>query len=105
MPAKGAGRRLHATTPRPRVTPGRCGQSGLTPACGTAATAPTTVRRKGFATRAVGQATTRDDEGVIARMDLDFGQSYKAAWFDVARHRQPEQYRLIVEQAGVVPPE
>jgi len=53
----------------------------------------------------VGQAVTQDDELVIARIDLDLGKSYKASTFNFARHRQPEQYRLIVERAGAVPPE
>jgi len=53
----------------------------------------------------VGQAVTQDDELVIARIDLDLGKSYKASTFDFARHRQPDQYRLIVERAGAVPPD
>jgi predicted amidohydrolase len=53
----------------------------------------------------VGQAVTQDDELVIARVDLDLGRSYKATTFNFARHRQPDQYRLIVERAGAVAPE
>ena len=53
----------------------------------------------------VGQAVTQDDELVIARVDLDLGRSYKATTFNFARHRQPDQYRLIVERAGATAPE
>ena len=53
----------------------------------------------------VGQAVTQDDELVVARVDLDLGRSYKATTFNFARHRQPDQYGLIVERAGAVAPE
>ena len=53
----------------------------------------------------VGQAVTQDDELVIARIDLDLGKSYKATTFNFARHRQPDQYQLIVERAGARAPD
>ncbi len=53
----------------------------------------------------VAQALTQGDELVIARCDLDLGKSYKATTFNFARHRQPEQYRMIVERRGAVEPE
>ena len=53
----------------------------------------------------VAQALTQGDELVIARCDLDLGRSYKATTFNFARHRQPEQYRMIVERRGAVEPE
>jgi predicted amidohydrolase len=53
----------------------------------------------------VGQAVTQDDELVIARVDFDLGRSYKATTFNFARHRQPDQYRLIAERAGAVAPD
>jgi len=31
--------------------------------------------------------------------------SYKNTTFNFARHREPEQYRMIVERKGAVPPE
>ncbi len=31
--------------------------------------------------------------------------SYKTTTFNFARHREPEQYRMIVERKGAVPPE
>ena len=53
----------------------------------------------------VAQALTQDDELVIARCDLDLGKSYKATTFNFERHRQPDQYRMIVERKGAVAPE
>ena len=53
----------------------------------------------------VAQALTLDDELVVARCDLDLGRAYKTTTFNFARHRQPEQYRMIVERAGAIEPE
>jgi N-carbamoyl-D-amino-acid hydrolase len=53
----------------------------------------------------VAQAITREDELVVARCDLDLGQSYKNSTFNFARHREPEQYRMIVERKGAKLPE
>jgi N-carbamoyl-D-amino-acid hydrolase len=53
----------------------------------------------------VAQALTLDDELVIARCDLDLGNSYKRTTFNFARHRQPEQYRLITDRRGAVDPD
>jgi N-carbamoyl-D-amino-acid hydrolase len=53
----------------------------------------------------VAQALTLDDELVVARCDLDLGRSYKTTTFNFARHRQPDQYRMIVERTGAVEPE
>jgi predicted amidohydrolase len=52
----------------------------------------------------VAQAITRDDELVIARCDLDACLSYKTTTFNFERHREPDQYRLIVERKGAVEP-
>jgi len=52
----------------------------------------------------VARALTEDDELVIARCDLDLGLSYKKSTFNFARHRQPNQYRMIVERTGAEPP-
>ncbi|MFY8112788.1 MAG: N-carbamoyl-D-amino-acid hydrolase [Rhabdaerophilum sp.] len=53
----------------------------------------------------VAQAVTREDELVVARCDLDLGQSYKNSTFNFARHREPAQYRMIVERKGAVVPD
>jgi predicted amidohydrolase len=53
----------------------------------------------------IGQALTQDDELVVARCDLDLTRSYKATTFNFARHREPEQYRMIVERKGAIEPE
>lgn len=53
----------------------------------------------------VAQALTQDDELVLARCDLDMCASYKETTFNFAKHRQPEAYRLIVEQTGAIAPE
>ena len=53
----------------------------------------------------IAQAVTREDELVVARCDLDLGKSYKNATFNFARHREPEQYRMIVERKGAILPE
>lgn len=53
----------------------------------------------------VAQAVTRGDELVVARCDLDLGASYRASIFNFDRHRQPDQYRMIVERRGAVLPD
>ncbi|WP_188577054.1 N-carbamoyl-D-amino-acid hydrolase [Azorhizobium oxalatiphilum] len=53
----------------------------------------------------VAQAITQDDELVVARCDLDMGRAYKDGIFNFAKHRQPDQYRLIVERTGAIAPE
>jgi len=50
-------------------------------------------------------ATTLADELVVAACDLDATRSYKSTIFNFERHRQPEQYHLIVERRGAIPPE
>ena len=52
----------------------------------------------------IAQALTQDDELIVARCDLDLTRSYKSSIFDFARHREPEQYRMIVERKGAVSP-
>jgi N-carbamoyl-D-amino-acid hydrolase len=52
----------------------------------------------------VAACTTTGDELAIARCDLDLCASYKNTTFNFARHREPAQYRMIVERKGAVPP-
>ncbi|MBL8590618.1 MAG: N-carbamoyl-D-amino-acid hydrolase, partial [Methylobacteriaceae bacterium] len=52
----------------------------------------------------VAQAITRDDELIMARCDLDACVSYRTTTFNFARHREPDQYRMIVERKGATPP-
>jgi predicted amidohydrolase len=52
----------------------------------------------------VAACTTTGDELALARCDLDLCNSYKNTTFNFARHREPEQYRLIVERKGALPP-
>ena len=53
----------------------------------------------------VAACTTTADELAIARCDLDLCNSYKTTTFNFARHREPEQYRLIVERKGAIAPD
>lgn len=50
----------------------------------------------------VAQAVTEDDELVVARCDLDLGNSYKNSTFNFAKHREPQHYGMIVERKGAV---
>ncbi|MGH6924426.1 MAG: N-carbamoyl-D-amino-acid hydrolase [Propylenella sp.] len=50
------------------------------------------------------RAVTQEDEVITARADLDMGSRYGKTIFDLARHREPEHYRLIVERKGAIPP-
>jgi N-carbamoyl-D-amino-acid hydrolase len=52
----------------------------------------------------IGQALTQGDELIVARCDLDLTKSYKASTFNFDLHRQPDQYRRIIEQRGAVGP-
>jgi predicted amidohydrolase len=53
----------------------------------------------------IARASTLGDELILARCDLDWTRSYKETVFNFARHREPEQYRMIVERKGAVPPD
>ena len=55
----------------------------------------------------VAQAVSMEDELVCATIDLDMGRAYRETFFDFARHREPDAYRLIVDRKGagdMVPP-
>jgi predicted amidohydrolase len=53
----------------------------------------------------VARAAGAGDEVIVARCDLDLGRSYRETTFNMAIHRRPEHYRLIVERAGRADPE
>ncbi|WP_199178702.1 N-carbamoyl-D-amino-acid hydrolase [Acidimangrovimonas sediminis] len=53
----------------------------------------------------VAEATTRDDEVIIADCDLDLCRQGKGKMFDLGAHRRPEHYRAMTERAGVVEPD
>lgn len=52
----------------------------------------------------VAACTTVGDELAVARCDLDLCNSYKTTTFNFARHREPDQYRMIVERKGAQSP-
>ena len=52
----------------------------------------------------VAMAASIEDEVITARADLDMGRRYGTPIFDLARHREPTHYRLIVERKGAIPP-
>ena len=54
--------------------------------------------------KVVARAGGEADELVVHRCDLDAGQSYKRTTFNFAVHRQPDQYRMIVERKGAMDP-
>lgn len=52
------------------------------------------------------QATTWEDEVIVAEADFSRCELGRTTIFDFARHRRPEHYRRIVDQVGsVAPPE
>jgi predicted amidohydrolase len=53
----------------------------------------------------VAQATTTDDEIVVAVCDLDACTPYKTTVFDFDRYRRPELYGSIAAQRGIVRPD
>lgn len=53
----------------------------------------------------VARCTTKGDELIVARCDLELGQSYRETTFNFARHRRTENYRMIVERTGATAPE
>ncbi|WP_417308907.1 N-carbamoyl-D-amino-acid hydrolase [Devosia sp.] len=53
----------------------------------------------------VAMATSRGDEVITARCDLDMAALYRRTIFDFDRHRVPDEYRLIAERRGPVAPD
>ncbi len=54
--------------------------------------------------KVVARAGGDGDELIVHRCDLDAGKSYKTTTFNFAVHRQPDQYRMIVERKGAIDP-
>ena len=54
--------------------------------------------------KVVARAAGEGDELVVHRCDLDAGKSYRTTTFNFAVHRQPDQYKMIVERKGAVEP-
>lgn len=52
----------------------------------------------------VAESKTEDDELVIAEIDLDECKQGKERTFNLAKHRRPEQYSLLVETEGLKVP-
>lgn len=52
----------------------------------------------------VAMAAGLDDEVICAEIDLGMGRRYRETIFDLARHREPGAYRLIVERKGAGDP-
>ena len=50
------------------------------------------------------QTVTLGDEIAVYRADLDLTLACRRVNFDFALYRRPDQYRLIVERAGAIPP-
>jgi predicted amidohydrolase len=54
----------------------------------------------------VATAVSLEDEVITARCDLEMGRRYKETIFNLALHREPQHYRMIVERKGpVLPPD
>lgn len=52
----------------------------------------------------VAAANTLEDELAVTKIDLDAVLACRRVNFDFALYRRPDQYRLIVERAGAIPP-
>lgn len=52
----------------------------------------------------VAEATTLEDELVVADCDLDLCRQGKEKMFDLGAHRRPQHYAALTERAGVVEP-
>lgn len=53
----------------------------------------------------IAEAKTKEDELVVAEIDLGDCRQGKEKTFDYARHRRVEAYDIITKQTGVVEPE
>lgn len=51
----------------------------------------------------VAKTTSEDDEVIVHECDLSLGDDLRRTMFNLAAHRRPEHYGLIVDQVGVEP--
>ncbi len=49
----------------------------------------------------VAKSSSEDDELIVHDADLSLGEDLRRTMFNLAAHRRPEHYRLIVERVGV----
>ncbi|MFT7598588.1 MAG: putative amidohydrolase [Acidimicrobiales bacterium] len=49
----------------------------------------------------VAKTTSEDDEVIVHECDLSLGDDLRRTMFNLAAHRRPEHYQLIVERVGV----
>jgi predicted amidohydrolase len=52
----------------------------------------------------VNRTTSEEDEVIVSRVDRTLGDGYRRNVFNFAKHRRPDQYRLIVERTAAGPP-
>lgn len=52
----------------------------------------------------IANAESRDDELVVANIDLDLCEGTRKRVFDFSRHRVPERYELLTQQKGAIAP-
>ena len=49
----------------------------------------------------VAKTNSEEDEVIVHNVDLAYGENLRKTMFDLAAHRRPEHYKLIVERVGV----
>ena len=49
----------------------------------------------------VAKTNSEEDEVIVHNLDLAYGENLRKTMFNLAAHRRPEHYKLIVERAGV----
>ena len=49
----------------------------------------------------VAKTVSEEDEVIVHNVDLSYGENLRKTMFNLAAHRRPEHYRLIVERTGV----
>jgi hypothetical protein len=49
----------------------------------------------------VAKTNSEEDEVIVHNMDLAYGENLRKTMFNLAAHRRPEHYKLIVERTGV----